>query len=137
MNSQDIKLSDIITDPITVEPSKTILKVREILLEKGIKRVIVIDKKKPIGIITEKDIAKKIYKIENKSIKEIKAKDFKPKKIFTLTKEDTVQECAKMMKKHRINSVIIIDKEKNMEGVITKTELIKIYLTKKLHQLKF
>ena len=132
MNSKDFKLSEIITEPITVDPSKTILKVREILLEKGIKRVIVIDKKKPIGVITEKDIAKKIYKMENKSIKKINAKDFKLKKIFTLTKKDTVQECAKMMKKHRINSVIIIDKEKNMEGVITKTELIKIYLTKKI-----
>ena len=136
MNSKDFELSEIITQPITVDPSKTILKVREILLEKGIKRVIVVDKKKPIGVITEKDIAKKIYKMENKSMKEIKAKDFKPKKIFTLTKKDTVQECAKMMKKHRINSIIIIDKEKNLKGVITKTELIKVYLTKKITSVK-
>jgi CBS domain-containing protein len=85
MNAKDFELSEIITQPITVEPNKTILKIREILLEKRIKRVIVIDKKKPIGVITEKDIAKKIYKLGNKSIKEIKAKNFKPKNLFVKT----------------------------------------------------
>ena len=136
MDPKDCELSEIITKPIMVEPSKTILKIREILLEKGIKRVIIIDEKKPIGVITEKDIAKRIYKSGNKSIKEIKAKNFIPKKLFTLSKENTVQECAKMMKKHRINSVIIIDKEKKLKGVITKTDLVKVYLTKKMTPVK-
>ena len=105
MSVKKIKLSKIVTKPTTVTPNITMIKVREIILKKKIKRVIVTDKKKPVGVITEKDIAKKIYELKNKSIKSIKAKEFKPRKLFTLTKENTVQECAKMMKKNRINLV--------------------------------
>ena len=61
MGIRKIKLSKVITNPITVNPNITMIKVREIILKKKIKRVIVTDKKKPVGVITEKDIAKKIY----------------------------------------------------------------------------
>ncbi len=37
----------------------------------------------PVGVITEKDIAKKLS-IGTKPIKSVKAKDFKPRELFTL-----------------------------------------------------
>lgn len=131
MDVKYTKLLELIKKPITVGPNTTLMKVRENLLKNKIKRVIVVDKRKPIGVITEKDIAKKIYELGSKSIKDIKAKDFKPKKLFTLTREDSVQECAKMMKKHRISLVVIINKDKTLRGIITKTDLVTVFLTKK------
>ncbi len=95
MNAKNSKLSKLIKKPITVGPKTTLMKIREILLENKIKRVIVIDKRKPVGVITEKDIAKKIYELGSKPIKSVKAKEFKPRKLFTLTRENSVQECAK------------------------------------------
>ena len=136
MGIRKIKLSKVITNPITVNPNITMIKVREIILKKKIKRVIVTDKKKPVGVITEKDIAKKIYELKNKSMKSIKSKDFKPRKLFTLTKENTVQECAKMMKKNRISLVLILNKDKILEGIVSKTDLVKIYLTKDREPIK-
>ena len=109
MNVKNLKLSELITTPITVNPNSSLTRTREIILENKVKRVIVVDKKKVIGIITEKDIAKKIYELGSKSIKTIKAKDFKPKILFTLTRRKLqVKDCAKLMKKHRINLVIIL-----------------------------
>ena len=128
MDARNLKLSELIKSPITVSPNTTLLKTREILLEHKIKRVIVVDKRKPIGVITEKDIAKKIYQLGSKPINSVKAKDFKPRKLFTLTKENSVQECAKMMKKHRISLVIILNKDKTLGGIITKTDLVTIVL---------
>ena len=130
MNIRDLKLSEFITKPITVSPSTSLLKTREILLQKKVKRVIVIDKKSPIGVITEKDIAKKIYGLGTKPIKSIKAKDFKLKKLYTLSKENSVKECARLMKKHRISLVIILNKDKTLSGIVTKTNLATAFLTK-------
>ncbi|MBC8252002.1 MAG: CBS domain-containing protein [Candidatus Nitrosopelagicus sp.] len=130
MNVKNSKLSKLIKKPITVSPNTTLMKIRGILLENKIKRVIVVDKRKPIGVVTEKDIAKKIYELKSKSIKSVKAKDFKPRELFTLTKENSVQECAKMMKKHRISVVIILNKDQTLEGIITKTDLMTVFLTK-------
>jgi len=130
MNVKKLKLSKLITKPITVSPNSSLMKAREALLKHKVKRVIVIEKNKPVGLITEKDIAKKIYELGTKPIKSVKAKDFKPRKLFTLTREDSVQDCAKMMKKHRISLVIILNKDKTFGGIVTKTNLAAAFLTK-------
>jgi len=132
VNIRDLKLSEFITKPITVSPSTSLLKTREILLQKKVKRVIVTDKNFPIGVITEKDIAKKIYELGTKPIKSVKAKDFKLKKLYTLNKENSVKECARLMKKHRISLVIILNKDKTLAGIVTKTNLSTAFLTKGL-----
>jgi CBS domain-containing protein len=130
MDVRNLKLSELITKPITVGPSMSLMKTRESILKHKVKRVIVTDKKKPVGVITEKDLAKKIYELGTKPINSVKAKDFKPRKLFTLTGENTVKECAKLMKKHRISLVIILNKDKTIKGIITKTNLATAFLTK-------
>lgn len=136
MNVKNSKLAKLLTKPITIGPNSTLVKVRESLLENKVKRVVVTDKKYPIAVITEKDIAKKIYELRNKPIKSVIAKSFKPKKLFTLTRENTVKECARMMKKHRISVVIILNDDKTLGGIVTKTDLVKIFLTKSSESLK-
>jgi len=136
MNARNLKLSELITKPITVGPSTSLMKARESILKHKVKRIIVTDKKKPIGIITEKDLAKKIYDLGTKPITSVKAKDFKPRKLFTLSKESTVKECAKLMKKHRISLVIILNKDKTLNGIVTKTNLATAFLTKGLDSIK-
>ncbi len=130
MNVRDLKLSELITKPITVDPNTSLMKARESILKHRVKRVIVTDKKKPMAIITEKDLAKKIYDLGTKSINSVKAKDFRPRKLFTLTRENTVKECAKLMKKHRISLVLILNKDGTLEGIVTETDLAKAFLTK-------
>jgi len=130
LDVKKIKLLELITKPITVNPNATLLKTRENLLKNKVKRVVIVDKKKPIGVITEKDIAKKIYELGSNPIKSVKAKDFIPKKLFTLTSDNTVNECAKMMKKHRISVVIITNDDNTLRGIVTETDLVKAFLTK-------
>ncbi|MBT8243061.1 MAG: CBS domain-containing protein, partial [Nitrosopumilus sp.] len=84
----------------------------------------------PIGVITEKDIARKIYQLGTTPIKTVKAKDFKQRKLFTLTSKNSVGECARLMKKHRISVVIILKDDQTLEGVVTKTDLATVFLTK-------
>jgi CBS domain-containing protein len=130
MNVRNLPLSEFVTKPVTVGLNTSLMKARESILKYKVKRVIVVDKKKPVGIITEKDLAKKIYELGTKPITSVKAKDFKPRKLFTLTKEDTAKDCAKLMKKHRISLVIILNKDKTMKGIVTKTSLATAFLTK-------
>lgn len=130
MDVKKIKLLELISKPITIKPNTTLLKTRESILKNRVKRVVIVDKKKPVGVITEKDIAKKIYELGSKPITAVVAKEFIPKKLFTLTQDNTVTECAMMMKKHRISLVIITNKDKTLQGIVTETDLVKAILTK-------
>lgn len=136
MDFKNLKISELITAPITVGPSTSLLKTRDVLLKNKVKRVVITEKKKPVGVITEKDIAKKIYELGTVPIKSVKAKNFIQKRLFTLTRDNSVQECAKMMKKHRISLVIILNKDKTLEGIVTETDLVRIFITKKIQSIK-
>ncbi|MDH5463131.1 MAG: CBS domain-containing protein [Nitrosopumilus sp.] len=136
MDVKNLKLSELISKPVMVNPNMTLIKVREILLKNKVKRVIILDKKIPVGVITERDIAKKIYELGTKPINSVKAKEFIQKKIFALTRENSVQECAKMMKKHRISLVIIVNNDKTLDGIVTETDLVKAFLIKESTQIK-
>lgn len=127
---QTLSLKNLIKKPITVSPNVPLPKIRQILLEKKIKRIIVVEKKIPVGIITEKDISRKIYASNSVSLNSITAKDFKSKKLYVLKHENSVTECAQLMTRHHISSVIILNPNETLAGIITKTDLASVFLTK-------
>lgn len=130
-------LNKIIKRTITISSNASILDAREILLRHNLKRLVVTDsKKQPIGIITEKDIAKTIYALGDKPIKSIKVSGFMSKKLITVKKTDSIYDCAKLMKKNHIGSIIVIDNNGILEGLITRTDLASIFLTHAVSPLK-
>jgi CBS domain-containing protein len=127
----------IIKKTITIGPNTSLLHAREILLRHNLKRLVIINSKKyPLGIITEKDIAKTIYALGDKPIKSVKVSGFMSKKLFTVKKTASVYESAKIMKRHHISSVIVLGKNGVLEGLVTKTDLASIFLTHATSPLK-
>jgi CBS domain-containing protein len=135
---KDVDLNQlIIKRSITINPNTSLLDAREILLRHKLKRLVVIDSKKcPVGIITEKDIAKTIYALGDKPIKSVKVSGFMSKKLFTVKETASIYDCAKLMKRHRISSIIVIGKNGILEGLVTKTDLASIFLTHSVNPLK-
>ena len=136
MNEKNKPISKLIINPVTITPKTNLIRIREILLEKKTKRVIVVERKIPTAIITEKDVAKKIYSLGTMPIKSVKAQDFKQKKLFTLYKDASIQNCAMLMKRHKISTVIVLNKDKTLGGIVTKTNLIKIFLNENSTSIK-
>ena len=122
-----VELKSIIKIPITVTPDTSILDARDILLRYRIGRLVVKINKKSVGIITEKDIARSILIFSNKPIERILVRDVMSKNLVTASIDATIYDCAKLMQKNGISSVIIQDKE-NLAGIITKTDLVSTFL---------
>ena len=122
---------------VTVKPSTTLLEARDILFRHKIRRLVVLnEKEKPVGIITEKDIARSIYNLGTRSIKSVKVSDFMSKNLITVTKDSAIYDCAKLMRRHRISSVIVINKDGTLAGLVTKTDLVSVFLTQSTTPLK-
>lgn len=127
----------IIKKSITLSPNTSLLDAREILLRHNLKRLVVIDSKnRPVGIITEKDIARTIYALGDKPIRTVKVSGFMSKKLFSVKKSGSIYDCAKLMRRHRISSVIVTGKNGVLEGLVTKTDLASIFLTHAVSPLK-
>jgi CBS domain-containing protein len=123
-----VELKSIIKNPITIPPNTSILDARDILLRHRIGRLIIEFNKKPVGIITEKDIAKSVSIFSRKPIGKILVRDIMSKNLVTVTLEATIHDCAKQMKKHGISSVIVVNSKHKLVGVVTKTDLVSTFL---------
>ncbi len=125
-------LSDVIVKrSITVKPTTSLLEARDILFKHKIRRLIVLGaKNKPVGIITEKDVAKTVYSLGGKSIKSVRVGNFMSKKLITVKKNATVYDCAKLMKNKKISSVIVLTEKGTLDGIVTKSDLVSVFLTR-------
>lgn len=123
-----VDLKSIIKEPITIPPNTSILDARDILIRHRIGRLIVEFNKKPVGIITEKDIAKSISVFSGKPIAKILALDIMSKDLITVYPDDSIYDCAKLMKTHGISSVIVKNHKNKLVGIITKTDLVSTFL---------
>lgn len=122
---------------ISVTPNTTLLEARDILLRHKLKRLVVLDsQQKPVGVITEKDIAKTVYALGSKPIKSVKVGGFMSKNLITVKKTSTIYDCAKLMKNKKISSVIVLEDNDTFAGLITKTDLSSIFLTQATSPLK-
>ena len=118
-----------VRDVITIEHNKTAKDVALLLAEKGISSLVVVKDGVPIGLVTERDLARKVSTTDKKSsevlLSEIMSANFRWVEPMTPI-EDAVQ---KMLNKN-IRRLLVLDNNK-LVGIITETDLAK-YLRSKL-----
>jgi CBS domain-containing protein len=136
MRLKNPSLDQVIRKPITVTQNMTFLEAREVLLKHHVGRLPVLDDtKKPVGIITEKDFVRAIYRLGGKTVDKILVRDFMSKNLITIKRTDTIYDCANLMRTHKISSILVLDND-NLAGIITKTDLASIFLTQATEPLK-
>lgn len=130
MKLKNRSLDQVIRSAITVTSNMTLLEARGILLKYKVGRLPVIDaNKRPVGIVTEKDFVRAIYKHGGKSVEKVLVKDFMSKNLITVTRNDTIHRCAKLMHQNKVSSVLVLDDDGTLAGIVTKTDLASIFLT--------
>ena len=119
------RLEELMNSPITLDIESTIGEIVKTMVEKKIGRVLVTENKKITSIITEKDLG--LFLLKDKSdrtLQQIPTKEL-VKSILTIAQSAKSQDSAKIMLEKSIGSLGIISNEKDIVGIITKTDLIK------------
>ncbi len=124
-----ILLTSILKKPITVTPRTSIIDALGLLLRYGIKRLPVVkDTNVPVGIITEKDLARATSVFNEKDIGEMRVGDVMSKNLVTVKKNNSIPDCAKLMKTNSISSVLVLNEDGSLTGIVTKTDLVGAFL---------
>lgn len=115
---------------VTVNLDSSIFETLQKMQSNFIKRVVVVDNSKPLGIITERDISKFLESDKTaRALEEIPVKNLMEKNVVLITDklEDDFYQCASKMDNLKIGSVIVVDKRGNLSGIVTRTDLVKSY----------
>ena len=105
-----MKVVDMMTRPIISEDEEALVtKIAEDMDELGIGSVVITSEGKPVGIITERDIALKVL-LKNRRASEVKAKEVMTSPLVTLESEASVEEACKLAAKKRIKRLPVVEK---------------------------
>jgi CBS domain-containing protein len=125
---EELKAKDLIKQAIVLEPSQTLYNVRSMMIRYNISRVLIAKDNKPLGIITEKDIARFLYKeMPNRRLNEISVNEIMYKDLIKVEEQTNLNICAMMMLEKKISSIIVVDNKGDLKGIFTKSDMVDAY----------
>ena len=111
-------------DVYIVSPLDSLARVRNLFLKKGISRVLVFDEE-PLGVLTEKDLARVFYQ-EHRAIDEVRVRDAMKNNVITAMIQDSPEKTALVMSRKNISGVPVVS-EGEIVGIVTKTDLARYF----------
>jgi CBS domain-containing protein len=128
-----IRVKSYMSSPvITVVVGEDLLRVRRLMLEHGIKRVVVKLGRRIVGILTEGDVARALglfrklseAKHWDERLKRIRVEDVMSREVITIDANDMLGKCVKLMLEHDISGLPVVEAGK-LVGITTKTDLLR------------
>ncbi|MDY9923800.1 CBS domain-containing protein [Methanobacterium sp.] len=130
-----MKIEDVMNEEVILaEENEQVSHARNLMLKHGYSRILVVDQEgKPVGILTEKDLTRKMRsngpKWKRRTIDKISIRRVMTPNLVTLTPFREVQEAVELMIKNDISSVPVVDGDE-VVGIITKSDLMEFYRQK-------
>ncbi len=122
---KDLLQSKEVKELWSVTPDTLVYRALQLLNEKKIGALVVLEQGELVGIVSERDYARKVI-LEGKSSKETFTKEIMSTKIFVVNPETTVDECMALMTEKRIRHIPVVDKGTNkILGVISIGDVLK------------
>ncbi len=112
--------SGMIIDPVTVTPDQKLWQVQQIMKEFRISGVPVVEGRKLVGIVTNRDL-----RFETNLDQEVR-KVMTAGKLITAPVGITLEESKELLHQHRIEKLLVVDEEGNLSGLITIKDIEKI-----------
>lgn len=123
-----MKVKEIMTkDPACGTPEIDLQKIAQMMVECNCGEIPVVESRqtmKPIGVVTDRDIACRAV-AQGKNPLQLTAKDCMTRPAITVTPETSLEECYRLMKKHQIRRLPVVDQKGACCGMVAQADLAK------------
>ena len=115
---------DVMTENVrTVRPNSTITEVVRKMNKFEVGSVVVVDGEKPVGLITERDILRRVLEV-TLAAEAMKAREVMSSPLVTVGDEVTIEQAARIMADRRIKKLPVV-KEGKLVGIVTSTDIVR------------
>ena len=120
----NLLVSEIMSENVrTVRPNSTVTEIVRKMNKFEIGSVVVVEGEKPVGIITERDILRRVLEVTLAS-EALKAKEIMSAPLITISDQSTVDEAARIMIDKRIKKMPVV-REGKLVGIVTSTDVMR------------
>ncbi len=110
-------------DVWSIAPDASVYDAIHLMAEKAVGALIVMDGPNLVGVISERDYARKII-LEGRSSENTKISEIMSSEVITVGPDNRIEECMAMMTERRIRHLPVLDGDKVL-GVISLGDLVK------------
>jgi CBS domain-containing protein len=118
----------------SIDPDASILQAIERMAQKQVGALLVLQAEDLVGIITERDYARKVA-LEGRSSRDSQVKDIMSSNVLCATPDQTVQECMAMMSDKRARHLPILEQNKVI-GLVSIGDLVKSIITEQQQEIE-
>jgi IMP dehydrogenase len=112
--------SGVLRDPITISPDATLRQVMQLSREHGFSGFPVLTGKEVVGIITNRDL-----RFEEDLDASVKTKMTPRERLITVKEGCSLEEAKRLMSKHRLERVLVVNDKFELRGLITVKDILK------------
>lgn len=118
-------------DVWSISPNASVFEALRLMADKDIGALLVMETDHLVGMISERDYARKVI-LQGKSSRDTRVGEIMTSKVITIHPDQTVQECMGLMNNHRIRHVPVVENE-HVLGVVSIGDVLKdiIYMQKR------
>ncbi len=106
----------------SVAPQTTVFDAIKLMAEKNIGALLVMSGGKLTGVFTERDYTRKVA-LEGKTSKKTQVWEIMPKEIISVTPDDSVEDCMKLMTEKRVRHLPVLE-SRSVVGIISIGDLV-------------
>ena len=107
----------------SVQPITTVYEALKVMAEKNIGAVLVMDASNLVGILSERDYARKVV-LQGKTAMDTPARQIMTDRVICVTPEETAEECMALMTEKKVRHLPVL-KEDQLVGVISIGDVVK------------
>jgi CBS domain-containing protein len=116
-------------DVFSVKTDTSLIEVLELMAEKGIGAVLVMDGGKIAGIFSERDFARNVAKKRTLDL-DLPVSELMTKDVFVISSDQTIDECMALMSSTRIRHLPVMDENK-LAGLISIGDVVRFSIDDK------
>ncbi len=112
-----------------VYPSDNLAHARNVMLRRGVGRLVVIDEaERPVGILTLTDLVNALVNTHYaRPLDKILVEEVMTKNVITIEPTKSIKTAAQLMLKYNIGGLPVVNKEGRLTGIITRTDLTRAF----------
>lgn len=107
--------------------STSVLEALEVMTEKNVSALLVMQEEKLLGIFTERDYARKIV-LQGKSSKNTAISEVMSSSLITVTPTDSIELCMETMTNKHIRHLPVVIEEEKVVGMVSNGDVVKFII---------
>ena len=111
----------------SVAPSATVYEAIAMMAEKSVGALLVVADDRLVGIISERDYARKVV-LQRRSSSDTFVREIMTSPVITVTPDHSVEDCMKVITEHRVRHLPVLDRDR-LCGVISIGDLVNAIIT--------